>query len=331
MIVFCDFHHGGLYHAMSLLFERRLGWELYRPIGYDWLPWWRVSDLAPTQAAYLNPGGEHTLADDGIWRWTDNSAELEHKCMTLQQFKDTDIGLIVSTHPGHEESWHALWAEHKPNAKLLRVAGNTGETVNPEWTRNLLDSTSYFRGQVDSYQAFHQEFPLDVFGSFASPPAGAPVISQYLNFFHKHPMRSFWDTYRPQFTDWEWREYGHQGADGFLHPFHKIADAMRDSTFVWHIKREGYGHIIHNAFAAGRPVITQVGGYRGYTAGAMLVEGGTCINLGPSMADNVAKIRYYAQPEQHKAMCANVRMRFKQIVNFDAEEQQIRIFLGALI
>ena len=162
MIVFCDFHHGGLYHAMSLLFEKRLGWELYRPVGYDWLPWWRVSDLAPTQAAYLNPAGEHWLADDGYWRWRDNAAELEHKCMTLQQFKAADVGLIVSTHPGHEETWHALWAEHKPSAKLLRVAGNTGETVNPRFTRNLLDSTSFFEGQVDSYCQFDQEFPMDV-------------------------------------------------------------------------------------------------------------------------------------------------------------------------
>lgn len=331
MKVFCDFHHGGLYHAMSLLFEKRLGWELYRPIGYDWLPWWRVSELAPTQAAYLNPAGEHWLADDGYWRWVDNSAGLEHKCMTLQQFKAADVGLIVSTHPGHEESWHALWAEHKPGAKLLRVAGNTGETVNPKWTRNLLDSTAYFRGQVDSYQEFHQEFPLRNFIDYPPPVLPLVVVSQYLNFFHKHPMRKHWDVYRPYFTDWEWKEYGHQGADGFLHPFHKIAVSMAMTSFVWHIKREGYGHIIHNAFAAGRPVITKIDGYRGYTAEAMLEDGVTCIDLSGSVQQDVAKIRHYAQADELALMCANIRKRFKQIVNFDREETEIRAFLGQLI
>ncbi len=328
MKVLCDFHHGGLYHAMSLLFEKRLGWELYRPIGYDWLPWWRVSDLAPTQAAYLNPAGEHTLGDDGYWRWTDHSAELEHKCMTLQQFKAEDVGLIVSTHPGHEESWHALWQEHKPSAKLLRVAGNTGETVNPKWTRNLLDSTAFFRGRVESYCAFHQEFPLDVFLDYPLPPQ--PIVSQYLNFYRNHPMFPFWDTYRPQFPDWEWKMYGHQGDDGFLHPFWKLAHSMIESSFIWHVKREGYGHIIHNAFAAGRPVITKIGGYRGYTAGAMLEDGVTCIDLGAGVAENVAKIRHYAQRPELLKLCANVRERFKRVVDFDAEEQQIRAFLGGL-
>jgi len=48
MIVFCDFHHGGLYHAMHKLFVERLGYEMYRPIGMDWVTrgYWYVSDLA---------------------------------------------------------------------------------------------------------------------------------------------------------------------------------------------------------------------------------------------------------------------------------------------
>lgn len=331
MIVFCDFHHGGLYHAMSLLFEKRLGWELYRPIGYDWLPWWRVSDLAPTQAAYLNPAGEHWLGDDGTWRWVDNAAELEHKCMTLQQFDKADVGLIVSTHPGHEESWHRLWAERKPGAKLLRVAGNTGETVNPQYTRNLLDSTLFFEGRVPSYCQFHQEFPLDVFKAVTAPMLGTPRVSQYLNFYRNHPMFPFWDTYRPYFTDWEWKMYGHQGDDGFLWPFSKLAASMTASSFIWHIKREGYGHIIHNAFAASRPVITKIDGYRGYTAEAMLEDGVTCIDLGDNVAQNVAKIRYYSEPRRLTHLCSNVYERFRRVVDFDAEEQQIRKFLGALI
>ena len=329
MIVFCDLHHGGLYHAMHMLFHDRLGYDIYRPVGYEWLPWWRVSDLAPTQQAYLQPGGEHWLGEDGFWRWIDHGEELEHKCMTFEQFKTIPVDLIVSTHPGHEETHYRLWREHKPSAKLIRVAGNTGETINPAYTINLMDSTSYFRGQAPNYVTFHQEFPLAAFAE--TPPPERLVIRQYLNFFRNHPNFRYWEEYKPLLPEFEWRMHGHQGDDGFLWPLSKLAASMLDSSFVWHIKREGYGHCIHDAFAAGRPVITHVSDYAGYTAGAMLVDGETCIDLGPDVAENVAKIRHYAQRDEQLRMCRNVRERFGRVVNFDKEEQDIRAFLGKLI
>ena len=126
--------------------------------------------------------------------------------------------------------------------------------------------------------------------------------------------------------------HGHQGHDGFLFPLSKIADAMAASTFVWHIKREGYGHIIHNAFAAARPAITRIKDYEGYTAAPMLADGETCVDIADGRAeDNAAKIRRYAQPEEHLRLCANIRERFKRMVNFDAEEPAIREFMERLI
>ena len=331
MKVLCDFHHGGLYHAMQLLFEKRLGYEIYRPIGYEWLPWWRVSDLEPTQRAYLNPGGEHWLADDGYWRWVDHGAELEHKCLTFEQFCNEDVGLIVSTHPGHERTWCEMWRKHKPTAKLIRVAGNTGETINPAYTFNLLDSTSYFHGQAPNFQTFHQEFPLDAFTETAPPER--LIMRQYLNFFKNHPMyEQHWQRYKPLLPEFEWRMHGHQGDHGFLHPLSRIAASMLDSTFVWHIKQEGYGHVLHNAFAAGRPVITHIADYRERTGGALLEDGVTCIDIGKgSVADNVAKIRHYAKRENLLPMCKAARERFGQVVDFDKEEQEIRAFMRGLV
>ena len=154
------------------------------------------------------------------------------------------------------------------------------------------------------------------------------VIRQYLNFFRNHPMLHHWQTHKPLLPEFEWRMHGHQGDDGFLYPLSQIAKSMLDSSFVWHVKREGYGHIIHNAFAAGRPVITQIQGYRGYTAEPMLTDGETCIDLGLNFADNVAKRRHYSQREELLRLCDNVRERFKRVVDFDAEEPEIRAFLG---
>jgi hypothetical protein len=223
---------------MDLLFNKRLGHDLYRPVGMEWVTrgFWFVSDLQPTMDAYLKPGGEHWLHEDGFWRWRDNSAELEHKCMTWDQFMAADVDLIVATHPAHEVCFHRLWKEHKPGAKYIRVAGNVSEVLTGDCTRNLMDSTGAFKGRVPNYVAFHQEFPLGPFVE-TSPPDNV-VVSQYLNFFHKTTTRHYWDTYRPHFPDWTWRIYGHQGDDGFLWPFYKIAEAMLASSYVWHIKGE---------------------------------------------------------------------------------------------
>jgi len=324
MNVFCDFHHGGMYHAMHLLFVDRLGCNLYRPVGYEWAErdLWHVSELKPTRAAYLRPGGEHRLGIDGIWHWRDNGAELEHNCITFRQFCDMPIDLILSTHPAHEVPYQKL-LEFKPGAKLVRVCGNTGEVIHSK-AGNVMDSTGYFRGQAENYVAFHQEFPLEPFVD-KRPPQRA--ISQYLNFFRNHPAFALWEQYRSQLPEFTWRMYGHQGDDGFLWPFSKIAKSMADTSFVWHIKTEGYGHIIHNAYAAGRPVITEIGRYRGYTAEALLEDGVTCVDI----SGGIEAIRHYGQPDELLRMCENARERFRQVVNFDAEEHKIRAFIERLV
>ena len=333
MIAFCDFHHGGMYKAMHMLFHDRLGYDVYRPVGYEWLDgYWYVSDLQPTQKAYLEPGGEHWMGDDGFWRWRDNGEKLIHKCMTFQQFRDMDVELIIQTHPVHELCYRDLRDKHKPKAKVVRVIGNTGEVIHAGPHSNIMDSTGYHKGRAENYVHFHQEFPLNSFDSNAPPPK-EPTISQYLNFFRDTSyFRRHWEAYRPLLPEFQWKMHGHQGDDGFLFPLPKIAKAMGASTFVWHIKQEGYGHIIHNAFAAARPVITHIKNYEGYTAGTMLEDGETCVDIAEGrIEDNVAKIRRYAQPEEHLRLCANIKERFKRLVSFDAEEMEIRKFMERLI
>jgi len=107
---------------------------------------------------------------------------------------------------------------------------------------------------------------------------------------------------------------------------------MLASSYVWHVKGEGFGHVIHNAFAAGRPVVTRVRDYAGKPAGDILADGETCVDIGTgSVAENVAKLRRYAEPAELARLCANVRRRFYEVVDFDREEQDIRAFLGRLV
>ena len=52
MRVFADYHHSALYESLRLLFEERLDWKLYKPIGTEWYAngYWKLHthpDLLP--------------------------------------------------------------------------------------------------------------------------------------------------------------------------------------------------------------------------------------------------------------------------------------------
>lgn len=318
---------------MILLFQERLGWDLYRPLGLEWERggYWLLGGGEPTAIAYLDILPVYWMEDDGFWRWPSSLTEATHKCMTWQQFVDADLDVLIFTHPSHERCWHELRDKYHPKAKVIRVMGNVGE-VKQGYAQNIIDTTGLYPGP-ENYVHVHQEFPLDIFEW--NPPPEEKVISQYLNFFHKHPMRPWLEAYKAQMPEYTWKIHGHKepGADGdgFLYPVRKIAEAMSASQFVWHIKQEGYGHIIHNAFAASRPVITNMGDYIHKTAGAMLVDQQTCINVGGlSVEAGVAKIRHLSDWETISWMCDNVRHRFAQVVDFAADAEKVREFAGRL-
>jgi hypothetical protein len=56
MRVLADFHHGSLLRSLVMLFEDRLGMELYRPIGLQWLHrgYWAISNLKGTAKQFLD-------------------------------------------------------------------------------------------------------------------------------------------------------------------------------------------------------------------------------------------------------------------------------------
>lgn len=55
MKVLADHHHDDLYESLRILFEDRLGWELYRPIGTEWYTegYWDVYNHPDTVTQYL--------------------------------------------------------------------------------------------------------------------------------------------------------------------------------------------------------------------------------------------------------------------------------------
>ncbi|GAJ22582.1 unnamed protein product, partial [marine sediment metagenome] len=102
-----------------------------------------------------------------------------------------------------------------------------------------------------------------------------------------------WHDYKESMSDFVWKMYGVEGEDGVA-PEHLKAKVMRTSSFIWHLKSQGdgYGFVVHQAVACGRPLIVKKHYYAGQFAEPLLEDSVTCIDLDlGTKEENVEKIR----------------------------------------
>jgi hypothetical protein len=140
-----------------------------------------------------------------------------------------------------------------------------------------------------------------------------------------------WKEYKKLLPEYEFKMHGAGGDDGVIPE--KIYNYFKETTFVWHLKYggDGYGHLIHNAFATGRPPIVKASYYRGQLAEKLMEDEVTCIDLDKRrLEDNLKVIRKWSKPANYRLMSQNAYNRFKQVVDFDKEEIKIREFLEKL-
>lgn len=343
MNIFADYHHGGLYKSLKLLFEDRLGWNLYRPIGMEWFynGFWNIADPYPNpvdtaeqyleinnygfdQYKYLN--GTHYVKD-GVYHVWDAAEEIHHKGITFDMFKQMQIDIVISSIQAHDISYARLISEHKPGAKHIAHMGNIYQTTD---VKNVMCSTApYSVPEGKNVVFYHQEFPLDIFKY--EEPKETKKITSLVNL---HPRGDLYEQYKNALSEFEFKSFGSGCPDGTVTGSHNMASEMARSTFGWHVKPggDGFGHVIHNWFACGRPIITNGSDYYDKLAGILLEDEVTCIDLEQGTFDqNLEKIRKWSEPENHIKMCQNVRERFSQLVNFDEEEKEIRKFLDKLL
>ena len=342
MNVFVDFHHGDLLYSLQLLIEKRLGWNLYRPIGMEWYTkgFWNIGDPYPNPAdtakqylgiddrtwdPYKNLNGDFTV-EDGIYNVYDPVHDVHQKAITFDKFKEMDIDIVIASYPfGHDETYKRLVAEHKPKAKLIGHIGNIGQQSS---LHDVLCSTAPF--PVDKNIVFyHQEFDLSNY--FYESPGEHRLVRSFINLL---PLADLFQKYKEALPKFKFEAYGAGCPDGTVSSDEKIGEKMRESAFGWHVKPggDGFGHVIHNWYASGRPVITHGTDYLGKLAGQLLVDDITCIDLElDSFENNIEKIKYWSQPENHKEMCENAFKRFQLVVNFDREAEEIKHFFENLV
>jgi hypothetical protein len=343
MKIFTDLHHGDLYFSLHLLFERRLGFELYRPIGLEWFDkgYWKIAapykNPRPTINQYLSirPGvydqyknlnGQHYLKDD-IYHVSIPGHDYYQKAITLEKFESMDFDIIMPTFPGHGSLFESLRNKYQPKAKIIMQMGNAGQKTH---LPNVLHSNAYDSKPGQHCRRYHQEINPDLF-HYVEPPANERNIYSVVNCA---PYIGIYKEYKQQVTDANWKYYGASSPDGALSGAKGVSKKMKEANIAWHLKPQGgVGHSTKGWFAIGRPLVTNMSQHKkaGGDTLALFEPGVTCIDLDSgTVQENIKKIRKLLDPEINLHWSKRVNKRFKDIIDYDRDEQRIRKFLENL-
>lgn len=329
MKILADLHHYDLFYSFQLLFEKRLGWELFRPIGMEWYTegFWSVYSHPDTAKQYL--GLDQPSAgppEDGIYPILDMTKDRVQFGITLQKFRDTKFDVILASIPQHIAPFIRLTQLYQPSAKLIFQIGNPGWSQYRQ-IRNVMSSTRFPVASGMNTVFYHQEFDTDVFRY--EPPVRSKRACSYIHYMNTDHL----STLRPLLPDWEFVTHG-AGMEKNILKSVDLAQTIRDSGFTYHWKPlgDGYGHTLHNSIACGRPLITNRKFYSGMCAEPLLADGVTCVDLGVRNVHDTANfLRNCSFPDVHQKMCEETQKRFQEIVNFDKEEIEIRKFIERLV
>ena len=347
MRILCDLHHSDLYYSLQLLFEKRLGAEMYRPIGLEWYHegYWNVFPHIDTARQYLsldqaiNPprdthgnvlSGREVLNasyvfEDGIYYVDDTTKKVVQRAITLEKFKNMEFDIIIASMPEHLGRFRKLRDLYQPRAKVIFQIGNHGwQSIS---TENILASTTSL-STGSNHCLYHQEFDLSVFKY--EPPKTSTAVYSHIHYMRELDLLA---RYKSSLPSWTFKTFG-AGMEDCHHLTSDEAQSYVDSGWTWHVKSggDGYGYAPHRSYACGRPLIVRGNYYRGQLAEQLFQDGINCIDLDKhSFLDNITLLQHFSHPEEHARLCENAYNRFREVVDFDAEEQTIRKFLERLV
>lgn len=341
MRVLCDYAHADLWESMVMLFEDRYGWKLYRPIGMDWYSdgIWRF---------------EHDRHGDAVARqflqaWSDDTETTDHwlrqdvqhgrtmKMVTLDQARSQAWDLVIATLAENEAGLRGFAAQ--VGATYGIQVGNQDAPNN--WTAAqfaLLSVTTPGFTPWIPHVTYHQEFSTELFRP--GPSTERDMIATRVQCFNGTPDYARFVTLAGLAPEFRWLHYGHCGErdihwGGDAATTAEIAAGMRAARIAYHVKRwsDGYGHVIHNWFAIGRPVLGSSSYYRDKLAGPLFWEGVTSFDIDMrSDAEVIELVRQLAgDDDYYQRICENAQRRFVETVDFAAEAAEIRAMLDNVL
>lgn len=315
--VLTDFHHAGLLNSLILLFEKRLGGNIYRPIGMEWAEkgFWKVYNHPATQAQFLGigaatPDGTPPLNEvQGIganingtlgkryeyYRCHDISSDEENKALLFQDFLQAPIDIVIASIPQHIEPFQQLCLLHPNKPKFIFQIGNQWNATGYDRIvpMNVMASAKIPFHQVhqcDSFIEYHQEFDTSVFNPWKNgveengfEDTWNKSVTSFVNCFDVDQLFAqdwhLFEEVEDMMSQWTFKTYGGQCRDGSVGPASEVANTMKASQFIWHTKNggDGYGHVLHSSAACGRPLIIKRQYYLGKMGDALIKDGETAI------------------------------------------------------
>lgn len=258
MKVLCDFHHTDLYRGLQLLFEKRFGWELYRPEGRDWYdrgymyhPLQEEIFGILTKQCEFDPAKHSSVFDctrGGVYFRNSDPDGMLFRWLPLERAKEID--LIVCTVYRNEDQFWRLRRDFGLKCPIVRYTGNGGELVDIDKFDIFIPAhLPHFEEYVKTGRKpgilYHPEFEIDNGMYCWTPvPEQSPAIARtLLNFIYHH---------REPGTPYEqWCRYcGYCDEIGALHLMHGLGtpppgievdlDVIIDISF----KKLGLDHLL---------------------------------------------------------------------------------------
>lgn len=345
--VLCDAIHADLWESLRILFEDRLGWQLYRPIGWEWRERgiWRFEQHQP-----YGEGVAHQFLD--VWEGSDRRVDPE---LTGYDYVRPD-----STHPGQalrlvtyeqarSQRWDLVLATLAENELGLRqfadeVGAHYGIQVGNQGAANAWGAAEFGLLSVTTpdfkpwkpHVYYRQEFDLGLFHADGGAGAEPDLVSTRVQCISQTGEYARFVALAGMVPEARFLWYGHcEPRDERWGGSHEttplVAESMHHTRIAYHAKRwsDGYGHVIHNWFAIGRPVLGTATYYRDKLAGPLFVEGVTSFDLERHSDHEVAGIirMLLGDEDRWRAMCEASAARFREVVDFDAEAAAIRAML----
>lgn len=341
--VLCDAIHADLWESLRLLFEGRLGWELWRPIGMEWADRgiWRFEQHQPYGAGVAHqfldhwPGIDDPLVDGTSWR-----PDTTHPGQGIR---------LVTHEAARSQPWDLVLATLAENELGLRqfaddVGAHYGIQVGNQGAANAWGAAEFALLSVTTpdfkpwkpHVTYRQEFSLADFFPDSGALAEPDLVSTRVQCITQTTEYARFLAAAAAVPEARFLWYGHceprdERWGGSHETTPEVAGSMHRTRIAWHAKRwsDGYGHVIHNWFAIGRPVLATATYYADKLAGPLFVEGVTSFDLERHSDAEVAGIvrMLLGDEDRWLRMCEAAADRFRAVVDFDAEAAQIRAML----
>src|SRR3990167_3255757 len=216
-----------------------------------------------------------------------------------------EIDIVIASYLPHFPIYKELVKRYHPKAKLILQMGNEW-AVDFNEVKNILSSTYPFKVPSGVNAVFyHQEFDTGVY-RYEKPQPTNKMRSFVHTLMAQDMFKQDWSdflTLQSYMPEYLFESFGAACRDGVVSGDILIAEKMRASFFGIHEKQggDGYGYVIHQWAASGRPLIYRGSQYTKRLASKLLVNLVTGIDLDMMSIPDASKLISGLSPEQHAA------------------------------